>query len=91
MESDPDKLLERHAELVHCEMQKVISHVQRKDGDWIVNTVMIEGHDVPFRYKRKQVYRSLEGTRVNLTCYPATHEVAGIEMEIMKVVRIRRA
>jgi hypothetical protein len=53
--------------------------------------VMIDGCDVPFKYKRKKRYRSLAGQRVNLTYYPSTEEVAGIEMEVMKVVRIRLA
>ena len=91
MKSEPDKLLDRHADLVHSQMQKVVSHVQRRSGDWILNTVMIEGHDVPFRYRRKREYRSLVGARVNLTYYPVTETVAGIAMETMKVVRIRRA
>jgi hypothetical protein len=91
MKSEPEKLIERHAQLVHSEMQKVQSHVQRKSGEWIVNTLMIAGCDVPFRYKRKRMYKSLEGAPVNLTYYPVTDRVAGIEIEIMNVVRIRRA
>jgi len=91
MKSEPEKLLERHADLVHSNMQKVVSHVQRRSGEWILNTLMIDGHDVPFRYRRKRQYRSLEGARVNLTYYPISESVAGIEMEAMKVVRIRRA
>lgn len=82
------KYLERHADLVHSDDQKVISHVQRKDGEWIINTVMIEGYDVPFRYKRKKRYKNLEGARVNLTYYPHTEAVAGIDFEVMNVVRI---
>lgn len=89
--SDPDKLLRRHRELVHSEMQKVTSHVQRQAGEWIINTVMIEGHNVPFRFRRKKAYRLLTGRRVNLTYYPATESVAGIDMEVMKVVRIKIA
>ena len=91
MKSESEKLIERHAQLVHSEMQKVQSHVQRKSGEWIVNTLMIAGCDVPFRYKRKRMYKSLEGAPVNLTYYPVTDMVAGIEIEIMNVVRIRRA
>ena len=90
-ESAPKKLLEKHDALVHSEMCKVRSHVQRKVDDWILNTVMIDGFDVPFRYKRKQKYKSLEGARVNLTYYPSTDSVAGIEIEVMSVVRIRRS
>jgi len=85
------KLIKKHHKLVHSENLKVVSHVQRSTDDWILNTVMIEGHDVPFKYKRKKLYKSIQGQRVNLTYYPATESVAGIEMEIMKVVRIKIA
>lgn len=91
MNSDPEKLMERHADLVHSEQRKVVSHVQREAGQWIINTIMAEGCEVPFRYKRKQRYRSLQGALVNMTYYPATDIVAGIEIEIMTVVRIKRA
>jgi hypothetical protein len=89
--SDPEKLLARHGALVHSDMCKVVSHVQREAGEWVVNTVLIEGQDVPFRYKRKRQYKSLVGGRVNLTYYATTESVAGVEIEVMKVVRIRRA
>ena len=91
MKSEPEKLIERHAQLVHSDLQKVLSHVQRKSGEWSINTVMIAGCEVPFRYKRKRMYKSLEGAPVNLTYYPVTDSVAGIEIEIMNVVRIKRA
>ncbi|MFT5449262.1 MAG: hypothetical protein ACI9DC_004451 [Gammaproteobacteria bacterium] len=91
MKTEPEKLLERHAELVHSDQRKVLSHVQRKSGEWFLNTLMIDGVDVPFRYKRKRKYKSLEGAPVNLTYYAETELVAGIEVEIMKVVRIKRA
>lgn len=91
MKSDIDKLLEKNKELIHSEMMKVSSHVQRADGDWFVNTIMLEGYDVPFKYKRKQQYKSLKGARVNLTYYPATEDVAGISFEVMNVVRIKVA
>ena len=68
---------------------KVVSHVQRKSGEWIINTLMIEGCDAPFRYKRKKIYKDLKGQRVNLTYYPTSENVAGFEMEIMSVVRIK--
>ena len=68
---------------------KVSSHVQRKNGDWILNTLMIEGYDVPFKYKRTKQYKNLKGQRVNLTYYPDTETVAGMEFEIMKVIRIK--
>ena len=67
----------------------VESHVQREQGDWFVNTLMIRGYTVPFKYRRKKPYKNLQGQQVNLTYYPATETVAGIDMEIMKVVRIR--
>jgi hypothetical protein len=89
MKSDPDKLIKKHKPLVHSEMMKVTSHVQRNDGDWIINTLMIEGYDVPFKYKRKKPYRNLKGQRVNLTYYPVIEVVGGLEFEVMNVVRIK--
>ncbi len=86
---EPKKLLKRHEKLVHSEMMKVTSHVQREAGKWIVNTLMVEGCDVPFRYKRQTQYKSLKGQRVNLTYYPTVENIAGIQMEIMNVVRIK--
>ena len=89
MKSDPDKLLKKHPNLVHSEMQKVISHVQRPVGEWIINTIMVEGCEVPFRYKRRKAYRNTKGARVNLTYYPSTENIGGMEMEVMTVVRIK--
>jgi hypothetical protein len=89
MKSPVDKLLKNHRELVHSEMLKVSSHVQRKSGDWVINTLMISDHLVPFRYKRKKLYKNLTGQRVSLTYYPDTESIAGIEMEVMSVVRIK--
>ncbi len=83
------KLLASHHRLVHSEGLKVVSHVQRDSRDWIINTLMLEGYDVPFKYKRKKRYKNIKGQRVNLTYYPAVENVAGIDMEIMKVVRIK--
>ena len=91
MKSEADKLLGKHEQLVHSEMLKVASHVQRNSGDWIINTLMIEGYEVPFRYKRKQKYNNISGRRVNLTYYAATETVAGLEFEVMNVVRIKIA
>jgi len=85
------KLLATHHKLTHSEYVKVVSHVQRDTKEWILNTLMIEGYDVPFKYKRKKMYKNIKGQRVNLTYYPAKEIVAGIEMEIMKVVRIKIA
>ena len=84
-----NKLLEQHRQLVHSENQKVLSHVQRELDDWFVNTLMIEGCDVPFKYKRKKLYKNLKGQKVNLTYYPESETVAGFDIEIMKVVRIK--
>lgn len=86
-----DKLLKTHQKLVHSEMVKVVSHVQRDTKEWVLNTLMIEGCDVPFKYKRKKKYKSVAGQRVNLTYYPAVESVAGMDMEVMKVVRIKVA
>ena len=60
-------------------------------SNWIVNTLMLEGCTVPFRFKRKQSCRNLKGRRVNLTYYPASEIVGGMEFEVMNVVRIRVA
>ena len=89
MKSDVDKLLNNHQQLTQSDFQKVVSHVQRTQGDWILNTLMIEGCDAPFRYQRKKPYKSLQGARVNLTYYPTQEQVAGMKIEVMKVVRIK--
>jgi len=91
MASTPDKLLRSHQALVQSDNRKVLSHMQRVAGEWHLNTLMIEGCEAPFRYRRKQPYKSLEGQRVNLTYYPSRETVAGISMEVMKVVRVRIA
>ena len=91
MHSEPEKLVKKHQQLVHSDHLTVASHVQRNEGDWIVNTLMIEGCDAPFRYKRKKAYKNIKGQRVNLTYYPITETVAGLEFEVMNVVRIRIA
>lgn len=93
MKSPVKKLLETHKELIHMEMQKVASHVQRneKNSEWIINTVTLEGYDVPFRFKRKTEYRNLKGARVNLTYYRTVENVGGFDMEVMNVVRIKKS
>lgn len=91
MKSDVKKLLTKNEQLNQMDSVKVKSHVQRDSGDWVKNTLMLEGYDVPFKYSRKKRYRSLEGASVNLTYYPQTELVAGMEFEFMKVVRIRRS
>lgn len=88
---DVKKLLKQHGKLNQTDRLKVVSHVQRRDGDWFINTIMVEGYDVPFRYKRKQEYQQLKGCYVNLTYYSDTETVAGIDMQVMTVVRIRKS
>jgi hypothetical protein len=89
MQSPVDKLLKKHRKLLQSDRRVVESHVQREQGDWIINTLMIAGQSVPLIYKRKRRYKSLQGQRVNITYYAAVDAVAGIEFEVMKVVRIR--
>ncbi len=89
MNTDPDKLLTQHQQLNHIEMIKVTSHVQRDKGDWVLNTVMIDGYDVAFKYKRKKRYKNLVGQRVNMTYYLSSESIAGMDLEFMKVVRIK--
>lgn len=89
MKSAPQKLLKMHDKLVQSDLLKVASHVQRDDGDWIINTITVEGHDVAFKYKRKKLYKDITGARVNLTYYPDIEIIAGMEFEVMNVVRIR--
>ena len=91
MKSDVDKLLKKHGELTHSDIQKVTSHIQRPAGEWIVNTLMIEGCSAPFKFKRKDRYQNLKGARVNLTYYPGIETVSGFELEVMNVVRVRIA
>jgi len=89
MNSNPEKLVKKHQQLTHTDMAKVVSHVQRAQDDWVLNTVMIEGYEVPFKYKRKKDYKNLKGQRVNITYYPCKESIAGIEFEFMKVVRMK--
>lgn len=85
------KLLKRHQQLIQSDAMKVASHVQRESSEWIINTLMIEGYTVPFKYRRKKLYKNLTGERVNLSYYPDTEVVADMQIEIMKVVRIKRS
>ncbi len=91
MKSDPQRLLNAHPALTHSEQARVTSHVQRETDDWYLNTLIIEGCDAPFKYRRKKKYKNLKGQRVNLTYYPVSEAVAGIEMEVMNIVRIKIA
>ena len=68
---------------------KVTSHVQRESDDWILNTLILENLDVPFKYKRKKLYQSLQGQRVNLTYYAEIETIAGFDIEVMSVVRVK--
>jgi len=89
MKSVPEKLIKKHQKLTHSDMLKVVSHVQRNEGDWIINTIMVEDCDVPFCYKRKSKYKNIKGQRVNLTYYSDVKTIAGLEFEVMNVVRIK--
>ncbi len=85
-----DKMLGKHPKLVHSEGVKVLSHTQREVAEWVLHTITIEGCDAPFKFKRSKKYRSLQGQKVNVTYYPETETIAGFEIEVMKVVRIKR-
>ena len=91
MASEIEKHLSKHPKLIQSNHLKVVSHVQREEADWILHSLMIEGVDVPFKFKRKKQYKSLQGARVNITYYPSLQEIAGVPFEVMKVVRLRRA
>jgi len=91
LKSEVDKLLKKHQQLNQLDSIKVVSHVQRKSKGWVLNTILLDGYDVPFKYSRKTVYRSLKGARINLTYYPQNELIAGLEIETMKVVRIKKA
>ncbi len=54
MLSDPKKLIVKNKSLTHSELMKVTSHIQREQGEWVLHTIMIEGCDVPFKFKRKK-------------------------------------
>lgn len=85
------QLLAENEHLIHSRMQKVSKHVQRKSGDWYLNTVQLDGYDVPFKYKRRKQYKSLEGASVDVIYYPDKEEVANMEFEVMRVVQINLA
>lgn len=83
------KLVKNHEKLIHSENMKVVSHVQRESDEWIINTLMLDKVDAPFKYKRKKTYKSLQGQRVNITYYVDSNEVAGFTIEVMSVVRLK--
>ena len=89
MKSNPEKMLKKHQSLIQSDGRKVVSHTQRMEGDWQLNTLMIEGVDTAFKYKRKENYKNLTGARVNLTYYRDTENIAGITFEVMRVVRVK--
>lgn len=89
MKTDSKKLIKKHEQLIHTDNLKVISHVQRESDDWFVNTLMFDGIDTPFKYKRKKFYKSLVDNRVNITYYISSELVAGFDMEVMNIVRIK--
>ena len=85
------QLTDQHKDLTHTEDIMVISHVQRELDEWFLNTLMLENVDVPFKYKRKKLYKNLQGQRVNITYYPSSENIAGFDIEIMNIVRIKIA
>ena len=88
--NNPSKqLIEQHDKLTHTDNIKVVSHVQRELDDWYLNTLMLDNIDVPFKYKRKKMYKSLKGQRVNITYYPDNETVAGFDIEVMRIVRVK--
>lgn len=91
MKSPVKELLNKHQALTHSEHIKVVSHTQREEDDWYINTLMLENIEPPFKYKRKKLYKSLSGQYINLTYYPEEELVANFKIEVMKVVRIKVA
>ena len=89
--STSEDLLKSNQTLIHSSFQKVTSHVQREEDEWIINTLMIEGCDTPFQYKRKKLYQSLKGAQVDITYYCSKKEIGGLEFETFNIVRIRRS
>lgn len=88
---ESEAILQKHNQLVHCELMKVTSHIQRFNGECMLNTLMVDGYDCPFKYCRKYKFQSLAGKRVDLTYYPTIEVVAGFEVDIMQVVHISRS
>lgn len=89
MKSSAEIISQQHNQLVHCELMQVTSHVQRFNGECMLNTLMVDGYDCPFKYCRKYKYRNLKGKQVDLTYYPTIEVIAGFEVDIMKVVQIK--
>ncbi len=89
--ADRKALHQKQPQLLEALEQKVVSHTQRNEPDWVVHTLMLEGCDSPFQFRRPRGYRSLVGARVNLSYYIETQELAGEAFQIMRVVRVRRS
>ncbi len=83
------KLIEKHDKLTHTDNINVVSHVQRELDDWYLNTLMLDNIDVPFKYKRKKTYKSLKGQRVNITYYADNETIAGFDIEVMRIIRLK--
>ena len=54
MRSDLKKMLNKNQQLNQLDMATVASHIQREGDEWIYNTIMLEGYDVPFKYCAKE-------------------------------------
>jgi len=65
--SDVEKLLDKHDNLTHSEELVVVSHVQRKDDDWFMNILLVEGTEVPFKFRRRKTYKNLTGLKHKVT------------------------
>ncbi|MFT6987667.1 MAG: hypothetical protein ACJAT7_003525 [Psychromonas sp.] len=89
MNSPVKSILQKHNQLIHCELMQVASHVQRFNGECMLNTLMMDGFDCPFKYCRKSKYRNLKGKQVDISYYPTIEVIADFEVEIMKVVQIK--
>ena len=55
------KLVKKHDKLVHSENMKVTSHVQRECDDWVINTLMLDKLDVPFKYSENNCIKHYKG------------------------------
>ncbi|WP_299496754.1 hypothetical protein [uncultured Shewanella sp.] len=86
-----DKMLKKHDKLIHSQDMKIMSHTQREKEEWVQHTLMAEGCETPFKFRRTQQYKSLTGARVNLTYYSDVEQVAGFDIDIFKIVRIKRS
>jgi len=88
---DVKKQTKDDPQLIHLEGARVVSHRQLKKNDSVLNTLVLEGHDVPFQFRRKTAFRSLLGARVNLSYYPESRTAGDKTFKTMRIVKIRRA